>query len=352
LSGVRVKKVDKEYIYPYTSVVIAAFNEEKNIGRRLDDLLKQDYPSDKMEIIIVSDGSVDKTEEIVRTFLKSTNNIHLYSLKEKKGKAIALNIGVSHANGEIIVFTDARQTFRSNLIKELVANFHDTTIGAVSGELYLASNESEGIEKSIALYWNYEKYIRKIESKTGSVVGVTGAVYAIRKRLFEPLPEKTILDDVYIPMKIILKGYRVVFEEKAVACDNDVIDSRKEFRRKVRTLTGNYQLIFIMPEIISFKNSILLRFISHKMARLIAPFFFITLFFSNIFLVKDGYLFSLIVQLIFYSIAAVGSLFQVWVKQKKLRLLYFPYTFVLLSYAAIVGFINFVRNKNDVWVKD
>ncbi|MHA1942405.1 MAG: glycosyltransferase family 2 protein [Candidatus Hodarchaeales archaeon] len=346
----REQKVEKEYIYPRVSIIIAALNEEKYIKRKIDNLLNQDYPGNMTEIIVISDGSVDNTENIVKSFQKSNSNIRLYSFPKRKGKASALNIGVSKARGEVVVFTDSRQIFKVDAVRELVANFNDPSVGAVGGAVFLVYRSDSRVVEPLNYYWNYERWIRKFENKIDSAIGVSGAIYAIRKDLFEPIPEKTILDDLLIPMKIVFKGYRVVYDGNAIAYDDASIDSKIELGRKIRTLSGNFQLLSLLPGILSFKkNRLFFNYLSHKITRLIAPVCFITLFLSNLGLAKGFYLYTLAVQALFYSVAILG--FFIELNENKHKYLFIPYTFLILNYAACIGFFNFIRKKEDVWHK-
>lgn len=349
-STVRKREVKKRYIFPKISVVIAALNEEKYIGRRIDNLLNQNYPSGKMEIIVVSDGSQDGTEDIVRAFAERNENIKLFSFEMRKGKAAALNLGVSRANGEVVIFTDARQTFDPNTIKELAGNIEDPSVGAVSGELVLVPKHSN-ISDPLRRYWSFEKWIRKQESNIGSVVGATGAIYAIRRELFEEIPEHTILDDLLIPMRVISKGYRVVFDEKAIAYDDANVNPNGELKRKVRTLTGNFQMLTLMPEILSIrKNRVFFKYFSHKITRLIAPFILLALFLTNFIMIKTFYGYFFFLQVLLYTVAVLGIFIRIPLKQFKF--LYAPYTFLMLNYAVLLGFINFIKGTQDVWVKN
>lgn len=299
------KKVNKTYWVsePKVSVIIAAHNEERHIRRRIHNIFDQDYVKGKMEIIIVSDGSTDATNEIVREFIHVNQKgpysypdvpcaVKLIELDEAKGKANALNVGIRQAVGEFIVFADSRQEFERNAIRELIANFNDPTVGCVSGELLLREGTDTSINREIGLYWNFEKTIRKMEAAIHSVAGATGAIYAVRRSLFAELPERTLLDDVFVPMEIVLKGYRNVFDGQAVAYDTCSEDLSQEKRRKTRTLLGNYQLLQIMPGLLSpVRNPIFFRYLTHKVFRLFIPFFFLVLLFSA--LMAGGFIYKL-----------------------------------------------------------
>jgi cellulose synthase/poly-beta-1,6-N-acetylglucosamine synthase-like glycosyltransferase len=354
LSCLRAREVRGANIAPRVSIVIACHNEQDNIERRIRNLLACDYPSELMEIVIVSDGSTDFTAEVARRYAK--DHVNLLAYESQKGKATALNVGVEIAKGEIIVFADARQSFEPAAIKQLVANFADSDVGAVSGELLLDGGGDSSVGEGIGLYWTYEKWIRKSESRAGSAIGATGAIYAIRRALWRPLPENTILDDVYTPMGIALAGHRVVFEEKARAHDITTDSSRREFARKVRTLTGNYQLCQLMPRLLVPNNLLLFQFYSHKLMRLVSPIFFLLLFGTNLTIAVStssaAQLFYQVffgAQLIFYiGVLAGGYLLK---RNRKVRLLNFAYVFSLMNAAALVGLIYFVLGKRNIWAR-
>lgn len=344
------KSCPKEY--PPVSVLIAAKNEEKNIGLRIDNLLLQNYPKDKFEIIVISDGSVDRTNEIVRHHIEiakeSKPAIKLIVLDSSGGKPNALNKGIEYANGEIIVFADARQKFDYNVIDELVANFVDPTIGCVSGELLFVKDSDSNIREEMGLYWKIEKIIRKLESTIGSVVGATGAVYAIRKSLYKNVPKETLLDDVLTPMNIVLQGFRTIFESRACAYDEVSKDVRQEWRRKVRTLAGNWQFINIRPALFSlWQNPIWWRFLSHKFFRLLVPFCLPLILVSSFF--AEGLLYILLtyLQLFFYILATSGWMIP---KTRSLHIINLSYFFMVLNWAALNGFLYWITgNCKKAW---
>ena len=334
---------------PSVTVVIAAWNEVSRIRARLTDCLAQEYPEQLLNIVVISDGSTDGTIEVVRSI--GSPRIKLLALKNRNGKALAINQGVEAADGEIVVFTDARQTFTRNAVKELVANFSDPTVGAVTGELMLqdsfASRESS---HSTGLYWKVEKWIRKNEGAIDSVVGVTGAIYAIRKSLFRPLPSDTILDDLLTPMKIAMQGYRVVFEARALAYDIVTPSYRAEFSRKVRTLAGNYQAISFYPDLLlPWRNRLWFQFVSHKVLRLIAPICMVLLLFANLEL-RSGWLALLLSgQVALYGLALIGwGLRTIGVQDRWTAP---AFTFCLLNIAAIFGAARFLRSRTISWEK-
>lgn len=301
---------------PPVSILLAVYNEEKLIERKLKNLLELDYPASLLEIIVSSDGSTDRTEEKVALFQSAVSRsgrnpapaIRLMAGAVHAGKAAALNRAVEHARGEILLFSDARQILDRKALMNLAANFNDPEVGAASGELVLVDRPGGAGVAGVGLYWRYEKWLRKMESDIDSMLGATGALYAMRKSLYRPIPADTILDDVLIPMQAVFEGYRIVFEPAATAYDFVPRRPETEFVRKVRTLAGNYQLLwengsFWSPK----KNRVFFQYFSHKVARLAVPFLMIILFFSNLFLLQGIYLFFLFLQLAWYGLALIGG---------------------------------------------
>lgn len=336
-------------ITPPVSIVIAAWNEAPRLAARIENCFKQEYPFDRLEVVVVSDGSSDETESVVRGCDPCV--VRLVALAARQGKAVALNEGVAHATGEIIVFADARQQFSLMAVADLVENFADPSVGAVSGELILESDPANTGAEGVGVYWTLEKWIRRKESERGSVVGVTGAIYAIRRALFTPLPPGTILDDLLVPMRIAMKGYRVLFDDRAKAYDRVSREYRDEFARKVRTLAGNYQAMALCPDLVKpGRNPLWFQFMSHKVCRLAAPFMLVMLFVSSAVLASDfPYNVVFLAQIAGYSAALIGwGLIKVGVRERWTSA---AYTFCLLNYAALVGAIRFVRRDPALWGK-
>lgn len=331
---------------PAVSVVLAASNEERTIGNRLENLLAQDYPESLYEIIVVSDGSSDMTNEIVASF--ADRKVILIPLSERVGKAAALNHGVSVASGDIIVFADARQTFAIDAVRCLAANFADTNVGCVSGQLILQDSAGSGIRAEMGAYWRYETAIRKLESVSGSLVGATGAIYAIRNALYQPQPGGTILDDVLTPMNISLQGYRVVFDGAAIAFDEVSKDIDQEWKRKVRTLTGNWQLLSFAPFLlVPWRCPLWWRFLSHKIFRLLVPFALPGIFIACLEAEGMVYRAALFAQLTLYLSALAGFAIP---GLRRLRLVNISYFFFVMNAGAVVGFWRWLSGKCDaIW---
>jgi cellulose synthase/poly-beta-1,6-N-acetylglucosamine synthase-like glycosyltransferase len=326
---------------------MSVHNEEKNIETKIQNLLELDYPQARMEILIGSDGSTDVTNQILNN-LGTQHPIKVYFEQYRKGKPSMLNNLVSMAQSEILVFTDARQKLDKTAIKELVKACADPKIGSVSAELHLEGENSQ-TASGMGLYWNYEKMIRKAESRLGSMLGATGALYAVRKELFPQLPKNLILDDVYIPMHAVQKGFRAIFDKKAKIYDRFSRTAKEEFLRKTRTLAGNFQLFLYFKWLFNPLASIIgWQFISHKFLRLLVPFLLAAVLVSSWDLRGQGFYAAIfILQCIFYTFAILGMFFK-----HKNKLFDVAYMFCVLNAAAVVGMLRFVFNKQNVmWDK-
>ena len=333
---------------PTVSAVMVVRNEESVIARKLDNLLTLDYPQGNLEVIVVSDGSSDRTPAILASYARDSR-VRALMKPEPHGKAAGLNDAIQLATGEVLLFTDARQQIESGALRFLIENFADPDVGAASGELMLGDPTSGETGKGMGLYWRIEKEIRELESASGSVVGVTGAIYCARRNLIEPLPEGAILDDVLLPMQVVRQGFRVIFDSRARAWDAPYLGKGREFSRKVRTLTGNYQLLQIAPWLLSSQNAIRFEFVSHKLLRLASPFALLALLIASMFLPQPFYRAVLASQLAFYalSLAALAG-----VRIGPLSRIADPArTFVILNSAALVAFVNFVTGRKAIWVR-
>lgn len=336
LSRIKRRDVNRAPIKPTVTIVMAARNEAHAIERKLNNLLSLDYPSDKLDIIVVSDGSTDGTDELVARF--ASRKVRLLRQDPACGKASAINLAMPHAQGEIVVFCDVRQRIDANALRALVSAFADDSVGAVSGELELETHKGPGF------YWRYEKAIRRAESQFRSVVGATGAWYAIRRHLFQPLPEGLLLDDLYTPMQIVLQGHRVLFEPNAKVFDDEA-SLKGEFSRKARTLAGNFQLLQKLPGLLDpRRNPIWTEYVSHKVLRLVCPFALVGLYTSNVWLVATGapgwpfYVGTLTAQTTAYRLALKGAI----APERAGKLARTSYTFVVLNAAALEGCRRFL----------
>lgn len=299
--------VRKQRQEPSVSLVIAMRNERNNVQSKIQNCQELDYPLGKLQVIVSLDAPTDDTEALVREY--AGKGVEVVCSLAHRGKAEALNSGVAIATGEVLVFADARQLFEKGAIRELVANFADASVGAVSGELVLLDEHGKEASHAAGAYWRYEKKLRAMESDIHSVPGATGAIYAIRRELFAPLPAGTILDDVVIPMRIVLAGKRVIFDPAARAYEVASQSTASEYERKTRTLAGNYELLAQMPELLApWRNPIFVQLVSHKLGRLVVPYCLAALFISNLFLLHGFYVVVLVGQVLWYALAGAGWL--------------------------------------------
>lgn len=269
LARLRPRPIRKARSLPTVTVVMAVHEGAAQIRAKLANLCELDYPHDRLAIVVACDGCRDDTAEQCRRF--GDPRLLVLEFAVRRGKAACLNDAIAGAGGEVLLLTDVRQRLAPDALRELVADLADPAVGAASGELRFV-DPATGFARSVDAYWRYEKLIRHAESRSGSTVGVSGALYAMRRTLFEPLPADTVLDDVLIPMRIVRAGSRVVFEPRAVAWDRSSQQPAEERRRKIRTLAGNYQLVQLAPWLLlPWRNPLWFRFVSHKLLRLLAP---------------------------------------------------------------------------------
>jgi biofilm PGA synthesis N-glycosyltransferase PgaC len=340
----RPRPVDARPATPFVSVVVVAHDEERRIAARLDNLLSLDYPPERLEILVASDGSTDQTVELANQLENS--RLRVFPFAARRGKPAVLNDVVPQARGEVVLFADARQRFEAGAVRPLVSAFSDGAVGAASGELVLTSDERSpnAVGEGVGFYWRYEKMMRVSESAIDSTVGATGAIYAIRRALFEPLPEDTILDDVLIPLRVVRRGYRVVFVRGAVAYDHVTTSARDELRRKARTIGGTFQLFAHEHWLLDPRhNRIWFQTISHKLLRLMSPLLLTVVAAASLLRSDLGfYRTAFLLQLTFYALALAGHLVA---SEKRSPVLGVPYAFCLLNWATVVGLFRFLMGR-------
>jgi len=334
-------------ILPTVSIILAVHNGAALLRQKVDHLLSLDYPLDRMEIEIVSDGSTDGTDDI----LNDLHDPHVRSIRcsEHCGKAAALNLGMQSATGEIIVFVDIRPWMEKNALELLVSNFADPRVGCVAGELVLRDEgHDEGTKAIGSLYWRYEQWIRDCEARVDSPLGVYGGFYAIRRKLARELPEGTILDDMLQPLSVIRQGYRSVLDLRARVYDIWPKKLGGEFRRKVRTLAGNFQLLQLAPWVLTRQNRLRFELISHKLLRLLVPVLLAILLITSASLANRGLLYAgaLSAQIAFYVLAVLGAVLGIPVL---MRIAAPASAFCMLNAAVVVGFYKFLFTRGPLW---
>jgi len=332
---------------PQVSIVMVVRSEERWLESKLRNLLALEYPRERCQILVVSDGSTDGTDAILREYAHDPQ-VQVLMNQLPRGKASGLNDAMTMVAGEIVVFTDVRQKIEARAIRLLMESFADPEVGCVSGALMLGDAKTGETDRGMGVYWRVEKKIRELESESGSVVGATGALYAVRRELLAPVPEGTILDDVYIPMQVVRQGKRVVFEARARAWDSPDLGVEREFSRKVRTLSGNYQFLQLAPWVLSSGNPVRWRFVSHKLLRLAVPFALAAMLIASLWLSAPLYRAALLLQLAFYGLAVL-DLARLPKAGVIARAADAAGTFVLLNTAAVVAFAGFVAGRKTAW---
>ncbi len=335
----RPSKRDPSY-EPTVSVLIPVYNAKSYVRAKLESLVAQTYPRDKVQILVYSDASTDGSDDDVRAF--EGQGVTLVRGEKRAGKPTALNVLRPQATGEILVLTDIRQPLTPNAIRDLVSHFADPEVGCVSGNLELVGGTGAGF------YWKYENFIRKQEARFRGMVGVTGPLYAIRAADLGEVPTDVILDDMFIPLKLRLEGKRLLLEEAAIAQD-DAFEDDREKGRKVRTLAGNFQLFEKLPALLSpSKNPIFLETFSHKLLRLAGPALLGGLgagtlhgaLFGKSVLERTAMRALLVGEGAFVVLALLGP--KAGAPGRLAR------TFVVLNTAAVEGFVRYVRGRQEV----
>ena len=332
---------------PRLTLIVVAYNESRRIKQRLENFLDMDYPWDHLEVIVASDGSTDDTAEQARAY-RSTY-VRVVEFKKRRGKSAVLNDVMRMARGQIVVLADARQRFETGALRALAGRFADPQVGAVSGELVLLDGTTHSeVGKGVDFYWRYEKFMRLYEGQVDSTVGATGAIYAMRRELFQPIPDTLILDDVLIPMQVVRQGYRVLFEPKARAYDWVAASAQQEFTRKLRTIAGNFQLFFLRPWLLSpFHNRLWVQTVSHKLFRLLSPLLLASAFLANLLMTgHPAYRTLFVLQILFYGAALLGHLTRH--AARKLFFLNIPYAFCLLNWATVMALVRLLNGQQRV----
>ena len=334
---------------PPLSIVISVYNEAEHIEEKIRSIYASNYPSDRIEVLVGLDGCSDGSFEVLKRLVDEFPNLKIFNYPYRRGKAAVINDLITKVQHNIIVFTDARQYLDRLALRRLVSPLADPSVGSVSGELVFLDDKGE-IKEDIGLYWRYEKFIRNCESRLHSMLGATGALYAMRREFVKPLPENMILDDVYQPFNAIKAGRRAIFQRGAVIYDRVSRNEWDEFERKLRTLIGNFQLIKMDSFYLSPKNPVLWQFLSHKVFRLFVPYALIVSYISSVFL-NDSIigLFAFAGQSLFYILALVPIAGGI---KPRLRIMSLPYTFVILNLAAVVALVRFVRGEYSVKWRD
>ena len=335
LSRVRPRPVREGDVTPKATFIIPAYNEEKNIAAKIENTLALDYPD--LEVLVVSNGSTDATNEIVRRY---SDRVTLIAL-EKAGKIEALNEGVRHATGEILVFTDADFLLDRHTLRTMARKFHDPQVGGVCGARKPGVNrvgDTTGQGEGLYARWDHWQKIR--ESRIGSVFAADGLLYAIRRDLYVPVTDPAQADDIAISTRIPLQGFRLLFEPTATAWENAGVAAATEFRRKVRVTNHSVRALLNLRSRLFTSGFYSVELLSHKLVRHFIPFFLILLLISSAVALPIAFL----GQLAFYGLAAAGAL----LRNRKIgraRVFTVPYFFTFVNAAALLGILSMLKGK-------
>jgi poly-beta-1,6-N-acetyl-D-glucosamine synthase len=324
------------------TVVVAARNEADRIGARVANLLESDYPAERLRILVIVDGSSDATAAAAEA--SGNLRVQVLSLPHSLGKAGALNFGMSRVTTPLTVFADARQAFSGNAIHALVSAFADPRVGVAAGHLVLAGNESSG------LYWRIESALRQAESTLGWAHAASGAIYAIRSPLFQPLPEGLLLDDVWIPLQALKRGFRIASVPAALALEPQAVSPAAEFKRKLRTLVGNWQLMAVAPWLMNpWRNPVFFPWLSHKLARLLAPWALLAALIASMASSTPWMRWALMAQLLAYAVATAALLAPHTAQRVPLATA--AGSFLLLNLAALLSLPQFLLrpDRSTFW---
>jgi cellulose synthase/poly-beta-1,6-N-acetylglucosamine synthase-like glycosyltransferase len=335
------KSVVKKKSFPAVDVIIAAYNEENQIKSRVQNLLKLDYPQEKINIIVASDGSTDATVKVVNSFTQA--NIHCLDLP-RQGKIFALNKAVKMATSDILVFTDANTIFHTLALQKLVQNFADPSVGGVCGNQdYLQPQQNGNIKTGETIYWSFDKWMKSLQSRTGSIVSADGAIYTIKKSLFPEIKTSAVTDDFAISTAVIAKGYRLVYEPEALAFEPANRKDSTDFKRKLRIINRGLAGVALRKELLNpfrYGYYAVILF-SHKILRRLVPVLLILLFVTNMILINESWFYTITAtgQLLFYLFAFLGFL------SSRKKIFYIPYYFVLSNTASLVALWQVLSGK-------
>jgi poly-beta-1,6-N-acetyl-D-glucosamine synthase len=337
LARYRSKPVRKQFRPAKVTVILPVHNGEKWLREKLASILDLDYPREDVQVLVISDGSADATDQIAREF--AARGVELVRIP-KGGKAEALNAGLTHARGDILFFTDVRQRLAPDCLKNLVSCFADSSVGGACGELIIIDGETQE-EASVGLYWKVEKWIRRQLSARGTLLVVTGCLYAIRRRLAQPVPPGSLGDDIFMPQAVLRQGYRVVFEESAKAYDYPTTH-QIEFRRKIRTLAALYQYIARRG-----LGPYWFHFLSYKVTRVLLPYALIVIALASFLLPAPFAQIAIALQALFYALAILDGIFPDTFPLKRLSSP--ARTFCMLMAASLWAVSVFFVPASELW---
>jgi cellulose synthase/poly-beta-1,6-N-acetylglucosamine synthase-like glycosyltransferase len=344
VSSLRPRVVRRGAIEPTVSVIITAYNEERDLAAKLENTLALDYPAEKLEVIVASDCSSDRTDEIARRF--APRGVRLHRQVERLGKTAAQNAAVELARGEVILFSDATTLYRPDVLRAIVPNFADASVGCVAGKLIYVDPASTSVGSGAKSYWGYETFLKTHESRACSLIGASGCLYAVRRSAYVPLYNEA-CSDFIIATKMVEQGLRAVYEPGAVCTEETNRRADKELSMRVRVITQTYTDLWRHRRLMNPLRGgfYAVELLSHKVMRYLVPLFLVAVFVSTAVLAPRSLFFAALVagQALFYAAAFAG-----WLLERagvRVRLLALPHYFVLANLAAVLALFKFLRGE-------
>jgi len=344
ISVIFPKKVKSGEFSPKVTILITAYNEELSIAEKLENTLEIDYPKEKLEVLVASDGSTDKTDEIVKSFAEK--GVRLFRQEGRVGKTITQNNAVAESTGEIILFSDATTNYQTNVLREILPNFADETIGCVAGKLVYVDDSKSNVGKGAKSYWNYETFLKQSESAACSLIGASGCLYAVRKSAYQPMYAEA-CSDFLICTVIYRQGLRSIYEPNAVCFEVTNQKTDKEMKMRTRVILQTFTDLWRNREMLNpFKSGFYaVELISHKVLRYAVPVFLVTALISSAILAYSNWFYEVLflTQIAFYLVALLG-----WILERtvgKIGVFAIPHYFVLANLASVFGFYKFLRGE-------
>lgn len=348
INALRKRRIRARCISPYVTIIIAAYNEAKVIRETISNKLALKYPMERLEIVVVSDASDDGTDEVVKEF--SRQGVRLIRQNKRMGKTSAINRAASSARGDILCFADANSIWEKNALLHLVRNFADDRVGYVTGKMVYTAASENAVGDGCSVYMRYENWLRALETEMGSIVGVDGGIDAMRKDLYEPI-EPALIPDFTLPLKVVEKGYRVVYEPRALLREEALDNSKDEFKMRKRVTLRSLHALMHMKHLL---NPLAYGFFSyqlftHKLLRYFIWIFMVSALLSNLALLGLGQTYKVfaLVQVIFYLLATIGAITEKR-GMKAGRMFFIPYYFLILNLSCAIAFFRFLKRDNAV----
>lgn len=339
-------------ITPTVTLLVAAFNEEDVIEAKLDNCLALDYPRDRLEIVVVADGSTDRTPELAARYRR--HGVRVEYQPERRGKIHALNRVIPLLRGDVVVSSDANAMLNAGSLRMLVRHFADPRVACVAGEKRIMRRAGD-VSAGEGLYWRYESYLKRCDSAVSSVMGAAGELIALRRALYEPVAEDTLLEDFVVSMRLVNGGHRVIYEPEAYSLEEASPSIGEEFKRKTRIVAGGWQAVVRLGALLVPRRPLItFQYVSHRVLRwVLVPYLLIVAFVaSGLLALSQGAVYRALfgLQVLFYALAGYG-----WYREERggrHPLYYVPFYFTFLNYAALVGCLRFMRGRQSVtWEK-